>query len=222
MRAVAAGFFSAALVVVGLGSAAHAETHSARGKVLDQTYTCAVFFRGGVYVLEARGQAGTRRNAVWAKLPYAGVRSGVFSGGGDPGNLLAWITAGKPVATTMIDDAYDAFDVKTWGTVGVRRDGCRRSSASVPLSAAGLSGGASTPLGTKSQCFVPKQVVVRVRSVFSGSGFLRSGRDFETTHWPVRVAKLAVRTLTGKPLVYADVREDGKARVFTAASCSSD
>jgi hypothetical protein len=222
VRAVAAALFLAAIVLVGLGSAAHAETHSARGKVLDQTYTCAVFFRGGVYVLEARGQAGTRRNGAWAKLPYAGVRSGVFSGGGGPGNLVAWITAGKPVATTMIDDSYDAFDVKTWGTIGVRRDGCRRSSASVPLSAAGLLGGTSTPLGSKSQCFVPKQIVVRLRTVFSGSGSLRSGQDFETTHVPVREARLAVRTLTGKPLVYADVSEAGKARVFTAASCSSD
>ena len=37
---------------------------------------------------------------------------------------------------------------------------------------------------------------------------------------PVREAKLAVRTLAGKPLVYADLRESGKARLFTAKGCS--
>ena len=146
----------------------------------------------------------------------------MFSGGGGPGNLLAWMTAGKPVATTMIDDAYDAFDVKTWGTVGVRREGCRRISASVPLSAKGLTGDRATPLGTKSQCFVPKQVVVRLRAVLVSSGSLRTGEDFQATHVPVRDAKLAARTVTGKPLVYAEVRDNGTTRLFTASGCSSD
>jgi hypothetical protein len=213
----------AAFVAVGVLSAARAETNSARGQVLDVTYSCAVFFRGGAYVLEARAQAGTRQSKrTWARLPYAGLRTGVFSGEG-PGNLLVWMTAGKPGATTMIDDSYDAFDVKTWGTVGVRRDGCRRSSVSVPLRPAGLTAGAAvTPLGSRFTCLVPKQVVVRLRTVFAADGSLRSGQDFQTTHVPAREARFAVRTLTGKPLAYADVREDGTTRLFTAPGCSSD
>jgi hypothetical protein len=222
VRALVAGTASTlAILVLVAGVAARAETQSARIAVLDQTYSCAVFFRGGVYLLEARAQAGTRRLGAWAKLPYAGIRTGVFSGGGGPGNLVAWMTAGKPVATTMIDDAYDAFDVRTWGTVGFRREGCRRTSASIPLSAAGLTGGERvTPLGSKSECFVPKQVVVRVRAVLVSSGSLRAGQDFQTSHVPVREAKLAARTVNGKPLVYADVREDGSARLLTARGCT--
>jgi hypothetical protein len=224
VRTLAAGAASTvAILVLVIGTAARAETSSARAQVLDQTYSCAVFFRGGAYVLEARAQAGTLRKGSWAKLPYAGIRSGVFSGGGGPGNLLAWMTAGKPVATTMIDDAYDAFDVRTWGTVGVRREGCRRTSASIPLSVAGLTGGDRvTPLGSKSECFVPKQVIVRLRAVLVSSGSLRTGEDFQTTHVPVREAELAARTVKGKPLVYAEVRDDGTARLFTAPGCSSD
>ena len=210
----------AAGLALAAGSSARAELHPARPQVIDRTYACAVLFRGGAYVLDARAQAGTRRKGAWARLPYAGVRSGVFSGG--PGNLVVWITAGRPVATTMIDRDYDAFDVKTWGTVGVRRDACRRTSVAVPLTPAGLRGGSAPPLGSRSECFVPKQVVVRFRSVLSGAGSLRDGQDFETAHVPAREAKLAVRTATGNPLVYADVREDGRARLFTASGCTSD
>ena len=39
--------------------------------------------------------------------------------------MLAWVTSGKPTATTTVDQDFEAFDVKTFGTVGVRRDACR-------------------------------------------------------------------------------------------------
>ena len=99
------------------GPPARAETDTTR--TLDRTYTCAVFLRGGVYLVETHAHAGTRRAGAWARLPYAGVRTGAFSGG--VGNLLAWITSGKPTPETMIDQDYNTFDVKTFGTVGVRR-----------------------------------------------------------------------------------------------------
>jgi hypothetical protein len=203
------------LAVAG-GSLARADGDAAR--ILDRTYTCAVFFRGGAYLVDAHAHAGTRLNGAWARLPYAGVRTGVFSGGS--GNLLAWITSGTPTATTMIDQDYDAFPAKTFGTVGVRRAECRQTSTPVVLTPAGLSGGPAPPLGQRIECFVPKQVVVRVRGVLQGDGSLRAGQDYLAAHVPVREAKLAVRTLTGKPLVYADVREDGKTRLFTARGCS--
>jgi hypothetical protein len=217
--AVALTAFAAALAT-GAGSVARAEPDSSSARVLDQTYACAVFYRGGAYVLDARAHTGTRRKGAWARLPYAGVRTGVFSGG--PGNLVAWVTAGKPVATTMIDQDYDSFEARTWGTVGVRREGCRRTSAAVPLIPAGLQGGSAPPLGDKSECLVAKQVVVRLRAVLAASGSLRSGQDFQTAHVPIREARLAVRTTTGKPLVYADVVESGRARLFTASGCTSE
>ena len=198
------------------GPPARAETDATR--TLDRTYTCAVFLRGGVYLVETHAHAGTRRAGAWARLPYAGVRTGVFSGGA--GNLLAWITSGKPTPETMIDQDYDTFDVKTFGTVGVRRESCRPTSLRVPLAMDALIGGAAPPLGDERECFAPKQVVVRVRATLGAPGSLRRGDDFESTHTPVREAKLAVRTLAGKPLVYADLRESGKARLFTAKGCS--
>jgi len=205
-----------ALAAVAVGSSARAEVDA--GVVLDRTYMCAVFFRGGVYLLDTHAHAGTRRSGSWARLPYAGVRSGVF--GGAASNLLVWITSGKPTKSTVVDQDYDTFDVATFGTVGVRRESCRRTSGTVPLSPSGLPGGAAPPLGSEFECFSPKQVVVRVRAVLASPGALRSGVDFQTAHVPIRAAKLAIRTLTGKQLVYADVQEGGMARLFAAKGCT--
>lgn len=219
MRAagVAIAVVALALFVLGAGSAARAEGRAT--VTVDQTYVCAVFFRGGAYLVDSHAHAGTKRAGSWARVPYAGVRSGVFSGG--TGNMLVWITAGKPTKDTVADQDYDIFDVATSGTVGVRREGCRRTSGSVALGPSGLRGGAAAPLGAKYECFTPKQVVVRVRAVFSAPTVLRAGQDFQAAHIPVREAKLAVRTLAGKQLVYAEVSESGKARLFAAKGCSA-
>jgi len=206
-----------AVAAIAAGSSARAEIDAA--SVLDRTYTCAVFYRGGTYLVEARAHSGTKRKGTWARLPYASVRSGVFSGGA--GNLLVWITAGKPTKDTMIDQDYDTFDVKTFGTIGVRREACRQTSTKVSLTPAGLHGGVAARLGTEYECYTPKQVVFRVRAVLSGPGSLRGGPDHEASHQPVREARFAVRTPNGKQLVYADVEESGKARIFSAKGCTA-
>jgi hypothetical protein len=204
-----------ALGVIGAGSAART---GADATTIDETYTCAVTLRGGAYILDARAHSGTRLRGKWAKLSFAGLRTGVFGGPG--GNLVAWITAGKPTATTMIDNEYDTFDVKTFGTIGVRRELCRRTSTPVPLTGSGLRGGVAAQLGDEFDCFAPKQVVVRVRAVLVTPGTLRRGPQYQTAHVAVREAKLAVRTPKGKPLAYADVQESGKARLFVAPGCT--
>ena len=47
-------------------------------------------------------------------------------------------------------------------------------------------------------------------------------RVFLATNAPAREAKLAVRTLAGKLLAYADVAQTGKARLVTAKGCSKE
>jgi len=219
LRVAATAIGVAALALCALGADATARAEDQATRTLDRTYTCAVFFRGGAYLLDAHAHAGTKRGGAWARLPFAGVRTGVFSGGA--GNLLAWITSGRPVESTVVDQDYDTFDVATFGTVGVRRESCRRSSVRVALSPEGLRGGAAAQLGSEFECFVPKQVVVRVRAVLAVPGALKVGPDFQTAHVPVREARLAVRTLAGKQLVYVDVQESGEARIFAAKGCSA-
>ena len=187
--------------------------------VLDRTYSCSIVLHGGIYQLENRAHPGARTGRSWTKLAYAGLRAGVFSGGS--GNLLAWISAGKPTKTTTVDQEYWTFDVRTFGTVGIRGDLCNPTTASVPLNAAGLRGGAAAPLGDELKCDVPRRVLVRLRAVLTSKASLH-GREFESVHVPVREAKLAVRTPVGKRLSYATVSESGKATLFTAKGCVAE
>jgi hypothetical protein len=184
--------------------------------VLDRTYSCSIVLHGGIYRLENRAHPGARASGSWAKLAYAGLRAGAFSGGS--GNLLAWITAGKPTKTTTVDQEFWTFDVRTFGTVGIRGDLCNPTKATVPLTASGLHGGAAAPLGDELKCEVPRRVLVRIRAVLASRARLH-GREFESIHVPVLEAKLAVRTLAGKPLSFATVSQSGKATLFTARGC---
>ena len=220
MRNVVVGALLATLACAALagGSTARAEPEAPR--VLDRTFTCALSPRGGLYIVEARAHSGTRLQGRWAKLPYAGLRSGNF--GGVSGNMLAWVTSGTPTATTTVDQDYDAFEVRTFGTVGVRRDGCRAVAGSIPLARAGLRGGTVGALGASYDCPSPRQVIVRFRAVLAAAGRLKQGDHYFTVHVPVLEAKVGVRTVAGKPIAYADVGASGKASLFVRPGCTSD
>jgi hypothetical protein len=187
--------------------------------VLDRTYSCSVALHGGIYQLENRAHPGARSRGSWSKLAYAGLRAGVFSGG--TGNLLAWISAGKPMKTTTVDQEFWTFDVRTFGTVGISGRNCNPMKAPVPLSAAGLRGGTAAALGSELECDVPRRVLVRVRAVLASKANLH-GRQFESVHVPVQEAKLAARTPAGKRLTYATVSQSGKATLFTAKGCVAE
>jgi hypothetical protein len=184
--------------------------------VLDRTYSCAIALHGGIYQLENRAHPGARVGRSWSKLAYAGLRAGVFSGG--TGNLLAWISAGKPAQGTTVDQEFWTFDVKTFGTIGVSGRNCNPTTSPVLLSAAGLRGGGAASLGSELKCDVQRRVLVRIRAVLASRASLH-GREFESVHVPVVEAKLAVRTVGGKPLAYATVSQSGKAKLFTAKGC---
>ncbi|HJR94802.1 MAG TPA: hypothetical protein VJ807_05150 [Gaiellaceae bacterium] len=211
MKALAAVL--TAVVALGAGSA---RAGSDATFVLDRTYSCSIALHGGIYQLENRAHPGARSGGSWSKLAYAGLRAGVFSGG--TGNLLAWISAGKPTKTTTVDQEFWTFDVRTFGTVGVSGKNCNPTRSPVALTAKGLRGGAAAALGSELKCDVPRRVLVRVRAVLASRGSLH-GREFEAVHVPVQEAKLAVRTIGGRPLTYATVSQSGKSTLFTARGC---
>lgn len=217
-RLVACALSLVAATALAIGSA-RAAPDSEAAFILDRTYSCAITLHGGIYQLENRAHPGSRAGRSWTKLAYAGLRAGVFSGG--TGNLLAWISAGRPDKDTTVDQEFWTFDVKTFGTIGISGRNCDPTKAAVPLSAAALRGGAAAPLGSELKCDVPRRVLVRLRAVLSARGSLH-GREFESVHVPVQEAKLAVRTLKGKPLSYATVSESGKATLFTAKGCVAE
>ena len=206
-----------ALAIAAL-AAATAQAREDATLVLDRTYSCSVPLHGGIYRLENRAHPGVRVGGSWTKLAYAGLRAGAFSGG--TGNLLAWISAGKPTSSTTVDQEFWTFDVRTFGTIGISGRQCNPTRAAVPLTAAGLRGGTAAPLGDELECDVPRRVLVRIRAVLTSRASLH-GREFESVHVPVREAKLAVRTVAGKRLTYATVSESGRTTLFTSKGCVS-
>jgi len=77
-------------------------------------------------------------------------------------------------------------------------------------------------LGDEYRCVVPKQVLVRVRASFRDSITLRliNRRSFYAADGRVERAQITVQTLAGKPLVYTDVADSGRARLFTGTGCA--
>jgi hypothetical protein len=194
--------------------------------VIDHTYSCSAVLLGGTYELKSRAHSGSRGAAGWYRLPYATVTSGGWAGPiaghtNAPLNALAWITAGTPGTSTAVDMDYETFPVLGGGTLGVNRSVCRPSNARVPLTSAGLRGGAAPREGVRIDCATPRHLLVRFRAAVDGSSALRERyRIFLATNAPVREAKLAVRTPSGRLLAYADVVDSGSARLFTAKGCA--
>jgi hypothetical protein len=106
------------------------------------------------------------------------------------------------------------------GTVAFSQRRCKPSAARVPLAASRLQGGAASPFGEEIDCFTPRQILVRVRAVMLSRLRMYPSGGFLRTIVPAREASFAVRTLSGKPLVYGRVLASGKARLFTAPSCT--
>lgn len=195
--------------------------------LIDRTFVCSTDAHGGIHEVEARAHAGYRVDSRWAKLPYAVVATG-GAGGALSGNQsaatnsLAWITAGSPVADTTVDSEYETFPVRVSGTLGIHRRQCKATRMRVPLSRAGLRGGATTALGEEIDCVAPRRVLLRVRARLQSQGELKQRRLFLATNVPVLDAKLTVRTLSGKPLVYAEVFQSGATPLYTARGCVRD
>ena len=106
--------------------------------------------------------------------------------------------------------------------MGVNGDLCRPSKAAVPLTSAGLRGGAMRE-GVFIDCPAPSRLLVRFRATVQGSTALRDrARIFLATNAAAREAKLAVRTPAGKPLAYAEVLQSGQTRLFTGKGCARE
>lgn len=216
--------------VVALVVVAHAVSPQAsRGEpaaasvVIDRTMRCTTSPTGGIREVEVRANAGIRAGGRWKQLPYAIASSGNVGSTLDPlGDGFAWITAGRPSADTTVDSGFRTAQVTRWGTLAVSRSACRIVKAKVPLTKAGLTGSAASPFGDKLDCPAPRRVLVRVRAIATSKTQLRSRGAFLATNVPLKSGRLAVRTLKGKPLAYAEVLDSGMSRLFTTKGCVYD
>jgi hypothetical protein len=221
--AVAAGLALAVLVLGGvrLGSA---EAVPRVSQVVDRTLLCATSPLGGLRGVEVRAHAGIRQGgSSWKQLPFAVISTGaVGSRLTALDNSLAWITAGRPSGTTTMDTGFNLSWPHTSGTLALNRRLCRTAPVRIPLTSSGLQGGPAGVFGDAFDCSTTRRVLVRVRAVIEGSSRLHGDAGFVKTNTPLREARLAMRTASGRPLLFAEVLESGKARLLTARSCVAD
>lgn len=212
----------AAVAAVSLQVSAGAQPSASR--IVDRTFVCSTRSNGGVYEIEAKAYSGVREgSARWARLPFAVISTGSAGSAATVlDNSLAWITAGRPSSTTLLGDYPFPVRAALYGTLAVNRSTCRASARQVPLGSGGLEGGTAGRLGDAFDCTSPRTVLVRVRAVLTSPGTLKGHDIFLLTTSPVREAAVAVRTESGKPLVYAQVLQSGKTRLFTAKGCLPD
>jgi hypothetical protein len=104
-------------------------------------------------------------------------------------------------------------------------DRCTGSGALVSLKAGKLRGAAPGPFGRSFDCEAPRRVYLRVRAVFFEPATLVENREsgYRTllAQGQISEAAIAIRTPSGKPLLFADF-SGAKARLFRARSCIED
>jgi hypothetical protein len=207
---VACSVIAACLATV--AARAHATPDGAAAtRLVDRTLTCRVgYFHGARLVYLTVGSA-SRNGETLSSFAQAYVSTaGNPLSRQDPRPTLAGVTAGWPPPPPF-----------TTGGLGYDNGRCGPSRAKVPLTPRGLSGGIASSPGGDVQCIVAKTVLVRVRGTFRDPVEEEPNKDgtYITALGRLVSGQVAVRSLTGKPIAYADVVERGRARLFTKAGC---
>jgi hypothetical protein len=202
---------AAGCLAVFVATASAAPERPAAARLVDRTLTCRVGYYHGARLVFLTARSAARRGDALDWLAQATV-----STAGNPLSrqntepTLAGVTAGWPPPQGL-----------TSGGLAYDNARCGPTRMKVPLTPQGMSGGVASAFGEEPQCIVPMTVLVRVRATFldpvaeepneTGTFISALGR--------IVTGQLAVRTLAGKPVAYADVAEGGRARVFTAKGC---
>ena len=200
-------------LVLGLDRSADAETHAS--PLIDRTLRCTTGIQAGVREMYIEAQAGFRspeKPGTWKWLPSVEVTTPGVARGPEQW-ILGAISAGSPLETNA--------DVGGVVSVGIGR--CKAVRVQVPLRSAGLARQAVGQLGERFQCVVPQRILLRVRGAFeSDVALLRNPFGYLSSNGIARSGSLAVRSESGKPIVFATVDQSGAARVFTAKTCVPD
>ncbi len=209
-RTLLASVVLAATVAALVGRAAADASASTRAtRVVDRTLLCRTGYAGGARLVLINARSAVRHGDKLDWLAQAFVST--------PGNplskqnsqpTLAGMSAGWPPPPPL-----------TSGGAGYDNVRCGLSRAQVALTARGLTGGVANAFGEELRCIVGKTVLVRLRATFRqpvAEEPTKAG-DYVNALGRVDRGQLAVRTLAGTPVLYADVAEGGRARLFTKA-----
>jgi hypothetical protein len=202
-----------------LAAVTSAPAGSVAARVIDRTFRCNLGVVAGTPKIEVSAAAGSRTGRRFDRLAQASIITFPENNFNEADSLhVAGITAGWPPPVS----------VPTGGGLSISLDQCTPVVASVPLTTRGLKGGAVDSFEDTYECFpLRKTIFVRTRAVFRRPTNLRlrrypgGDRDLSTTG-RITEGVIAARTPSGRPIVYAQIRESGKARLFLEPDCVPD
>jgi hypothetical protein len=232
----------AALAAIAAGSAATTSPSATRQataqRTIDETLLCSTNVLGRSRNVTVSAHRGTGRSGTrWLRPAFAALTTGpspvpqvatiLDAREHALDGTLGWVTAGRPTAdSTVIPDlvAWPGFDypLSRWGTLARNSQLCpARLSGRVPLTAPGLVDRKVGPFDVSFTCNgASARVFVRMRATLASRVTPTPYRQFRRITAPLSKAEIAVRTESGKPLVYAEVLASGKSRLLTAKGCT--
>lgn len=215
---------SALVAVAALGTASHSAAQGSR--IVDRTVLCATVPSGGINEIEITARAGSRSGrGAWNEPATVKLTTGGVGAAAEAlDNAVGWAIAGRTTADAQVINGNIAgftYPVRVWGTFAMNVR-CRPSRARVALSAKGLNGGRVGQLADRYDCETPRRVLVRMRASFQSATSLSRHRQFLATRATITEGQLAVRTESGKPVVYGSVAASGAARLFISGKCFRD
>lgn len=174
--------------------------------MVDRTFACSTVLLAGI-----------RQVRLGASSAVAGQKDHF----GQQAQPFLQLTTGGTLIDSSLAGMSAGPSTRRWrATLWVGNDRCRSSARRVALTPAGLRGGPASPFGDEIECESSPIVFVRIRGVFGTPTRLRQAQSgLLTTNATLREGSLAVETLKGKRLIYADVRAPTKARLFAAKGC---
>ena len=182
-------------------------------RVIDRTLRCTTGIQAGVREVFVDAQSGLRSDtkpAAWKWLPNVQVSTPGEATGSQQW-VLAVISAGGPLETSPTGGGL---------SIGVGR--CKQIRTKVPLTAKALERQTMRGYSQQWVCVVPRRVLLHVHGVFKAPTGLK-GNPFgylSTLGATARSGAFAVRTESGRPLLFATVDESGAARLSAARSCT--
>jgi hypothetical protein len=201
-----------ALLAAASGAVAAVSGTAAPAGVIDRTYSCTTAETRGARTIEVAASSGLRQGRRLTSMAQAIVTSGNDPSVPSGPPALAGVVAGYPPPRSFPP-----------GSLGIAAQRCKPTRAKVGLTTRRLQRGVAPSYQTYDQvkCYAPRRVLVRVRADFARPVALKPSRDRSLLVAVARLlaAEIAVRTPRGKPLVYAEVLESGRTRVFTARDC---
>jgi hypothetical protein len=201
------------LFVVFVWSLDAAVAQPSASRVIDRTLRCTTGIQAGVRELLVDTQSGLRSDtkpATWKSLPNVELHT-PGTDRGPQQSILAAISAGGPLESSSAG-----------GGLSIGPGRCKTIRARVPLAAANLERQVVRGYPQHWVCIVPRWILLHVHGAFRAPTSLQANPFgyLSTLGATARSGSLAVRTETGRPLLFAAVNESGAARLFAANSCT--